>query len=134
MAQSTKPQSQQSFCDQAFRDQAFRDQAFRDQSFRDQSKQRSSFFTWPKHNIPFRKNPINKPYWARNVETAQIVADYHLPTLQDVKPTDNFVAGRVKHVYLNWWLITSDPEILSTVQGYKIAFVGQAIQWRYKQT
>ncbi|CAB4008128.1 Hypothetical predicted protein [Paramuricea clavata] len=74
-------------------------------------------------------NPIGE-----NVETTQNAADYQLPTLKDIKPTDNLVAGRIKQFYSNWTLITSTPWILSIVQGYKIPFVRQPIQWRQRQT
>jgi hypothetical protein len=68
------------------------------------------------------------------VETTQNAADYQLPTLQDIKPTDNLVADHIKQFYSNWTLITSNPWILSIVQGYKIPFVRQPIQWRQRQT
>ena len=74
-------------------------------------------------------NPIGQ-----NVETTQNAADYQLPSLKDIKPTDNLVAGRIKHFYSNWTLITSNPWILSIVQGYKIPFVRHPIQWRQRQT
>jgi hypothetical protein len=57
-------------------------------------------------------NPIGK-----NVETTQNAADYQLPTLKDIKPTDNLVAGGIKQFYSNWTLITSNPWILSIVHG-----------------
>ncbi|XP_022806778.1 uncharacterized protein LOC111343852 [Stylophora pistillata] len=68
------------------------------------------------------------------VEATQNVADYQLPSLQDIIPPDNLVAGRIKYFYSNWTLITSDPWILSIVQGYKFPFVCQPIQWRQRQT
>ncbi|CAB3993269.1 Hypothetical predicted protein, partial [Paramuricea clavata] len=73
-------------------------------------------------------NPIGQ-----NVETTQNAADYQLPTLKDIKPTDNLVAGRIKQFYSKWTLITSNPWMLSIVQGYKIPFVRQPIQWRQRQ-
>jgi hypothetical protein len=101
VAQSTKPQR---FFSSSGRFQI--NKSFCDQPFRDQSFQRSSF-TRPQHNNSFRKNPNNnKPYWAKrgNHENA---ADYQLPTLQDIKPTDNLVADRIKQFYSNWqgWVV-----------------------------
>ena len=61
-------------------------------------------------------------------------ADYQLPKLNKIKPPDNLVAGRIKHFYLNWALITTDPWILETVRGYKIPFVCQPRQWRKRHT
>jgi hypothetical protein len=129
VAQSTKPQR---FFSSRGRFQT--NKSFRDQPFRDQSFQRSSFIR-PQHNNSFRKNQNNnKPYIGQNEETTQNAADYQLPTLKDIKPTDNLVAGRIKHLYSNWTLIKSNPWILSIVQGYKIPFVRQPIQWRQRQT
>jgi hypothetical protein len=54
--------------------------------------------------------------------------------LIDIKPPDNCVAGRTKDFHSNWKLITSDPWILATVQGYKIPFIYQPLQWRPKHT
>ena len=68
------------------------------------------------------------------METTQNAADYQLPTLKYIKPTDNLVAGRIKQFYSKWTLITSNPWILSIVQGYKIPFLRQPIQWRQRQT
>ena len=61
-------------------------------------------------------------------------ADYQLPKLNKIKPPDNLVAGRIKHFYLNWTMITTDPWILKTLRGHKIPFVCQPRQWRKRHT
>ena len=62
-------------------------------------------------------------------------ADYQLPKLNKIKPPENLVAGRIKHFYLNWVMMTTDPKILETVKGYKIPFVCQPPrQWRKRHT
>ena len=103
-------------------------------SFRNQSYRRSTFVRQQK-NDSFAKNPNNRSSCIdEGVTQSTSEAGYQLPKLSKLKPPDNLVAGRIKHFYLNWAMITTDPWILETVRGYKIPFVCQPRQWRKRHT
>jgi len=44
--------------------------------------------------------------------------EFNLHNINDV----DFVGGRLKYFYKNWVTITTEPEILETIQGLKINF------------
>ncbi len=57
-----------------------------------------------------------------------------VPQLNKITVTANQLAGRLRYFIENWRKITSDKQVLETVEGYRIPLKSKPIQWRKRAT
>ena len=79
---------------------------------------------------------IREPQNDSNPELGQqqAKADYPFPRLTNIQLHTFPTAGHLIHCLENWKIITQDPWILQTVQGYKILLIRSPHQWRLRET
>ncbi|CAB4007132.1 Hypothetical predicted protein, partial [Paramuricea clavata] len=64
----------------------------------------------------------------------QAKAGYPFPRLTNIQLHTFPTTGSLIHCLENWKIITQDPWILQTVQGYKIPLIRSPHQWRLRET
>ena len=66
--------------------------------------------------------------------TKPVPADYQLPVLETLSPSNHKSAAHLQFFVLNWGKVTQNSWTLQTIQGYKIIFFSRSRQWHMRIT